>query len=556
MSGGMAPPRAGDGVVQRRALVIGIDDYLDPALRLPFCARDAHRVATTLAERGFDVTVLATPAAGAPAAAPAPTRARVRAAVDELAAISDDDDLAIVYVACHGVRVDGRPYLLCADTPAGAGAIAAGGLPLAELLERLRARARWVALFLDVCHIGLGLDPTVGASARHGADRAGGFALLAGSTSGDISQDGDDGGVFTRHLVEGLAGAAADPDGGVRLSALARHVQAGVARWRASPDGKRKLSRQRPVLRLEVADLQLVAARPFVELARHPAAITCATFTLDGLRLVTGCADGGVRLWDPRTAAQALPALAHTSAVRALACSRAGYLAAGGDDGVIRHWIAETGAPLPPDNQVGGAVHALAWSGTGLYRISGADDGLRVQHVKDIVLARMDARWSADPVRALALFAGGFVTGGADGALRWWAGETPNPVAIGAVKGPVVALAASPDGHHVAAVGGRAARAPTLWDLERGATTALGAHGAAVTAIAWSPDGARLATVAADGAVRVFAAPAGRLERTIAIDGDPRARPPAATCVAFAPDGRALFVGHADGRGRLHRIAP
>ena len=546
------PRPRGDRVERRRAVVVGVDDYVDPALHLEFCAADAIRMAEVLRARGFEVSALH----DGPGVGPAPTRAAVVAAIDAVTAASDEDDLVFVYLSCHGHRVERRPHLLLADTPGGDRGIAEGGLPLAELLDRLRGRARWVAIFLDVCRMGLGLDPTTGRSMVHSEEQGGGFALLAGSTSGSIAQDTASGGIFSKCLLEGLAGAAADADGGMRFSALARHVQAGVARWRTTGEGALKMSSQRPVLRLEVADLQLFPARDHVALTpRVDAAITCAAFSGDGLRLVTGDEGGAVRIWDPRTGAQVAPPCAHGPAVRAVDISLAGFIASASDDGVVKTWLVGSGEAMPPENRFGAAVRAVLWSDTGLGRVIGAASGLWCQHVKDIILSVTDPPWSEAAVRALAPAPGGFVTGADSGEVRWWQGSTKQSVLLGTLRGPVAALAVSPDGRYVAACVDARRKAkldePRLFDCELGTELRLEGHPAGATALACAPDGARFATASRDGSVRLFDAAGGELRRTITLEPEAGAARSPATVVRFAPDGRALFVGHGDGRGRL-----
>jgi hypothetical protein len=216
-----------------------------PGDEVPHAVDDARAVAAVLRARGYVVTTVDDRRGSA---AP-PTRAGVLTTVRQVAAACTADDVLVLYACCHGVRARGRPWLLLADSQYTDDGRVVGGLALSDLLDALRRRARRVAVFLEACQIGLGLDPGIGRALRHCGARGGSFALLAGSTTGSQSLDGSDGAVFTRCLRDGLSGGAADPDGAMRMSALARYVQAGVAAWNRSPEGELVDSSQRPILR-------------------------------------------------------------------------------------------------------------------------------------------------------------------------------------------------------------------------------------------------------------------------------------------------------------------
>jgi WD40 repeat protein len=163
-------------------------------------------------------------------------------------------------------------------------------------------------------------------------------------------------------------------------------------------------------------------------------------------------------------------------------------------------------------------------------------------------------------VRALACGPGGFAAGGADGQLWWWDGEADRIIVIDRLRGPVAAVAVSPEGRYLVAGGDPAPAGildePRLWDLAHGTSIPLRGHHAAVTALAYTLDGTRVATASADGAVRLYAAPTGALERTLTRARAPGQPAPAATTTCFAPDGTQLFVGYADGVGRLFALPP
>jgi WD40 repeat protein len=554
----------GDGVRRRHALVVGIDRYLDAKLRLQFCAADAARLAGVLTTNGFAVTALHD-GAGRNAR---PTLANVTKALAALMKAADADDLVVVFFSCHGRLVDGRPHLMLADTPSSDDGLRTGGLPLASLLAALRGAPRWVAIFLDVCHMGIGLEPSTGASTDHGVEKAGGFALLAGSTSGQITQDTTGAGVFSKSVIDGLAGAAADVDGAVRFSALARHVQAEVARWRASDEGKKKLASQTPVLRLEIADLELVPARGYTDLHPAPRAkITSASFTPDGRRLATGGEDRAVRLWDARTGAALHAPMLHDADVWGVAFSPDGdELISGDDGGGYRVWTTTSArAATRQPRRLRTGINGVAWSLDGTCRAIAADDGLYLHTLSDTFGVKPGLRrlhrtkyrvWSVAFTHELF----GLVTGDAEHNVRAWDYLVGSTSIIGRHEGPVWAVAASPDGEHVAAAGSDIVPGASkenvarIWDTGSDAVVTLRGHRAAVTALAYSPDGAWVATSCYDGLVRVFAAATGALTRELALVVDGTVRHPEAYAVTFAPDGRRLFAGYADGHGRLFEL--
>jgi len=561
------PPRpnlGGDGIQRRSALIVGIDRYKDPALDLSYCVSDARALARTLSSRGYEVTVLADADA---------TRAAVLAELQEAVERADGDDLVLVHFSCHGQLVGGRPYMLLHDTPRGEEGIVDKGLRLADALAMLhKGRSRWTVVFLDACHMGLGLDPETAASTPRFQEIEGGFALLAGSAEGQITQDSEEkrAGVFTAALLEGLAGAAAGSSGGVQFSALAHHVQRRVAAWRRSAEGVAKLAAQTPVVRMEVADVPVFSGLSVTELDpghAHPHfqlwsggsySIRACDFSPDGRWLVTGSEDNSARVWDVETGKPRGAAREHDAGLVGVAFSRgAPFFASLTSSGWLHFWRTEDVEPFAPPRQVSEAAFGLACSPVGK-RIAVAlisklqvyadiqQEGPSWENTGEGILF-MSASFSPDGRR--------LVTCGEEETIRLWDAETGAALGVIHLGGTAANVAFSPDGKRIVTVGAdledgpRLVNVPSVWDAETGARVyATEGHTQMGRTAAFSADGRWLATASLDGMVRVWHAEDGHPAMVLGVGAECHS-------VAFSPDSQRLFVGLASGRGLIYRLS-
>src|SRR5262245_19754324 len=157
-----------------------------------------------------------------------------------------------------------------------------------------------------------------------------------------------------------------------------------------------------------------------------------------------------------------------------------------------------------------------------------------------------------ESVNAVAVFPSGRVlaTGGQDGRVRVYdrqSGALLRVIGCDASRG-VNALAVSPDGTMVAAVGIEMDKAMKVWDAKTGALVkSLTGHATADPgnlyaegyAVAFSPDSRFLATAGRDGVAVVWDVGTGAVRHRLTC-------PAAVTAVAFAPDGRTLATGGVD----------
>lgn len=243
-------------------------------------------------------------------------------------------------------------------------------------------------------------------------------------------------------------------------------------------------------------DLRRGEARAVLRL--HEGAVN-AVAALGEDRFATGGEDGRIAIWRVGATEPETVGLAHSGPIAGLALSRTGeVLASASWDGTIR------AAPLAGgDVRIlsghAGPVSAVAWLPEGRLASAGFDGTVRFWPA-DGSIAEIQTLGS--PVNALAATAEGEVAaGGADGIVRFLAPGGAVRAELDVSAGPILALAASPDGAAmaVATIG----RAVAILD-RAGATvrTRLAVPGGPVWALAFAPDGSDLLTGGSDGAVR------------------------------------------------------
>jgi eukaryotic-like serine/threonine-protein kinase len=250
----------------------------------------------------------------------------------------------------------------------------------------------------------------------------------------------------------------------------------------------------------------LVSTEPIAPTIDHGDFVDYAEFNAQGTRVVTAGRDGSARVWDAGTAAPITPPLRHPGGVRFATFSPDGRrVATAGSDGNGRVWDAETGGPVTPPLVHSYRVSFIAFSPDGLLVATGSDDGT----------ARV---WDA-----------------ATGAPR-----TP-PLKQGHVVGR---LGFSPDGKRLVTAGWDGTA--RVWDVASGkeATPPL-RHDLVVFDACFSPDGTRIATASWDGTARIWDATTGEpLIAPLKHDGIVRT-------AVFSSDGKRLLTGSVDGTVRL-----
>jgi WD40 repeat protein/serine/threonine protein kinase len=264
---------------------------------------------------------------------------------------------------------------------------------------------------------------------------------------------------------------------------LARALQPGLAEqarlssssgrmWSAafSPDGRRIVTTDDTCARVWNAQTnQLLFTLP------HGVTVYHAVYSADGTRLVTGAADGAVRIWDAATGVLARELRqkrkdGKLSRYTVVAISPDGQVAAIDLDGVVAHvWDASTGTSLAELRNDAAAFSTLAFSA--------------------------DGRWLA-------------TTGGKDARVF----ETRTWTRVLIIAGPHIhTLSFDPTGPRLAT--GTADGDAAIWAIPSGVRIRhLREIGEPVDQIAFSPDGARLVTAIRDGVEQIWDARTGALQ--------------------------------------------
>jgi TolB-like protein/ketosteroid isomerase-like protein len=238
-------------------LAIGVSRYVDPALALRYAAADARAIADEFSRqqggplyRDVKTKVLVDAQT---------TRGAILQGVDAFLGEAAPSDVGVLYMAGHGVREETLDTYYFLPSNASAAAPHIEGLDMFEMnreLRRLRRNMQRLVVILDTCHAGAAAS----APAALGQDLAAGLApaeglyILTAARSGEpsveLSAVGH--GAFTHALLDGLRGAAANPDGLITVFGLASHAARVV----------RELSgdQQHPYLAILGEDLPLAAA--------------------------------------------------------------------------------------------------------------------------------------------------------------------------------------------------------------------------------------------------------------------------------------------------------
>ncbi|MFN8472508.1 MAG: serine/threonine-protein kinase [Anaerolineae bacterium] len=289
----------------------------------------------------------------------------------------------------------------------------------------------------------------------------------------------------------------------------------------------------------------------------HVGSVRYLAFTSDGSMLISGGADGAVRLWDVSGGREIDARIEGNVPVTCYSFDSQQALAVGGRrDGSLVLWnakldgrprlsLAKMSRVLPSEASI--ACVTFAPDGRQL-ALGGMDDAVKLW---DVSTLRELRKWAAASFRVLTLsFApGGYyvASGGQNGAVSVWSTRTGrvHRAFEGHANASVFSVAFRPDGHLLAS--GGSDRAVRLWETDTGAQRLPAmTHPRAVRAVTFNRDGL-LASAGAGGVLRVWDPTDG----TIVLE---RTAPSTILSLAFGPDGHTLAAGCENGAVLLDTI--
>jgi WD40 repeat protein len=294
---------------------------------------------------------------------------------------------------------------------------------------------------------------------------------------------------------------------------------------------------------------ELLTKKKITELKDHTDEVTAIAFcpSFDVPMFVTGSNDRTVRIWNSDTY-KTEHTLNAGCGVLAVAISKDGKMVfSGGDDNLIRVWDAETGKLQHTLKGHDGMVVSLAATRDGKLVSGGRDKTIRVWDLSDLQAKPRIIPRNLGDSDTLALSKDGkqIATAGLNNTIRIF--ETANGKEVLAGDGPQAGLdgvVLSRDGKNLAAV--TAAGAVYLWDALTGKLEREWATGhTGEVALAFTPDGQSVVTAAETVG---FWDPTSGKQRFELAPGDAKWGP--AVGLVFSPDGKTLAVGY-----RAHQVA-
>ncbi|MBF0553271.1 MAG: serine/threonine protein kinase [Nitrospirae bacterium] len=243
---------------------------------------------------------------------------------------------------------------------------------------------------------------------------------------------------------------------------------------------------------------ELVTGKCIMTLSGSP---VTALLMCDGGRVISGAADGTLRLWDIKTGEVRRAFKCHTAQINSLCRARGDrFFLSAGNDGLMILWDAETGERVKVYKCPSNSVTCAAIDEDLAFIASGSTDrNIRLWDCASGAVTKILTGHS-DTVTAVSISPDGtfIVSGGAERIVRLWDSTTGENTAIfEGHSGAITSLQISPDGRFF--ISGSTDGSALLCDrTQPGGHAAFGGHTASVLNVSLSPSAGMMITASED----------------------------------------------------------
>lgn len=283
-------------------------------------------------------------------------------------------------------------------------------------------------------------------------------------------------------------------------------------------------------------------------LSGHTDSVQCCAWSPDGSRVLSGSSDSTLKVWDANTGKELLSLRGHFNSVYCCAWSPDGSrLLSGSWDNTLKVWDAITGKELYCLTGHINHVTCCAWSPDGTRLLSGSDD--RTLKVWDATSGNevfgltghthyvRCCAWSPDGLRLL--------SGSLDNTLRFWDARVGTELFCLSIHlNYVLCCAWSPSGSSI--VSGSSDNSLKIWDVSSSKPPLrLSGHTHSIGDCAWNSDGSRLLSGSDDNTLKLWDSVTG--EELLTTTGNMGC----VMCCVWSPDASRLLTGNDDNTVRL-----
>ncbi len=234
----------------------------------------------------------------------------------------------------------------------------------------------------------------------------------------------------------------------------------------------------------------------------HPDQVTSLTITPDGQRVITGCNDKNVRLWNLSNGNNERTYGGHGLPITSVAVSGNGQFVAGGSmDKSFSVWNLGNGQVVKKIS-AGAPVTAVALNSNGQIAAVGlSNNTIQLMEMKEGKELKKLTGHGGAISSLIYLDDNRILSASADKTLRLWDAKDGNAKATLNHVGPITALTKSKDGKLIAAGSGKTVK---VWQLQGNKEVTSFETQADIRSLSFSPDNNRLVVGEADNKARVY----------------------------------------------------